>query len=116
MGFYFCCYMLRCADDSYYVGHTDNLEKRLEQHKSGEGCFYTRSRLPASLAWSQKFSTREQAQSAEKRIKGWNRAKKSALASGRFDTISQLASRGAKGRALRDALLRKAPQGRGPSI
>ena len=116
MGFHFYCYILRCADGSYYVGHTDNLEKRLEQHQTGESWSYTRSRLPVSLAWSQEFSTREEARSAEKRIKGWNRAKKEALASGRFDTISQLASRGAKGRALRDALLRKAPQGRGPSI
>jgi len=32
----FWVYMLRCSDNSYYIGHTDNLEKRLAEHQAGE--------------------------------------------------------------------------------
>jgi len=31
----FWIYILRCADDSYYTGHTDDLERRLAQHHNG---------------------------------------------------------------------------------
>ena len=79
----------------------------------GEGSQYTRFRLPIKIVWLQEFHTRDEAKAAESRLKGWNRAKKEALIEGRFDVISQLASRSNEGRALRDALLRKAPQGRG---
>ena len=111
----FFTYMLQCRDGSYYVGHTDCLEIRISQHLTGDGSRYTRSRLPVKLVWSQEFSTRDEAKAAESQLKGWNRAKKTALIEGRFDLISLLARRGAKARALRDALLRKAPQERGPA-
>ncbi|HZM47832.1 MAG TPA: GIY-YIG nuclease family protein [Burkholderiales bacterium] len=38
--------MLKCADRSYYTGHTDNLEARMAQHNSGEIAGYTHSRSP----------------------------------------------------------------------
>ena len=79
----------------------------------GEGSRYTRSRLPIKIVWFQEFSTREDAKAAESQLKRWNRAKKEALIMGRIDVISQLASRSNESGALRDALLRKAPQGRG---
>ncbi len=98
----FFSYMLRCSDGTFYVGQTDDLDVRIAAHHAGAGCRYTNARLPLTLVWF-----------AEARIKGWNRAKKQALIDGRFDVISQIASRGRNGRAPRDALLRKAPQGRG---
>ena len=109
----FYAYILRCSDVSYYVGHTDDLEKRMNEHRFGQGCIYTSSRLPVELVWSQEFASREEAKAAEAQIKGWNRAKKEALIAGRFDLLSALSSRSKQGRALRDALLHKAPQGRG---
>ena len=36
-------YILRCADNSFYIGHTDDLEKRMAEHMGGEGCVYFRS-------------------------------------------------------------------------
>ncbi|MGH8659070.1 MAG: GIY-YIG nuclease family protein [Gammaproteobacteria bacterium] len=33
----FWVYILRCADGSYYTGHTDNLEKRMGEHETGAG-------------------------------------------------------------------------------
>ena len=87
-------YMLRCSDNSYYVGHTDNLEKRLNQHhlKLFPMC-YTATRLPIKLVFSQECATREEALALERQIKGWNRKKKEALITTDWKTISIQASR-----------------------
>jgi len=61
MGKPFFAYMLRCADASYYMGHTDDLEKRVAEHQAGEKCAYTFERRPVRLMWSQEFWTREKA-------------------------------------------------------
>ncbi len=61
MGKPFFAYMLRCADASYYMGHTDDLEKRVAEHQAGEKCGYTFERRPVRLMWSQEFWTREEA-------------------------------------------------------
>lgn len=37
-------YILKCSDKSYYVGSTDNLTLRVEEHNAGEGCTYTQER------------------------------------------------------------------------
>ena len=71
----FWVYMLRCADDRYYTGHTDDLEKRMAQHQAGECGGYTASRLPVECTWSQETATREEALTAERQIKGWSRKK-----------------------------------------
>ena len=87
----FCVYILHCADGSYYVGHSDNLEVRLRQHEDGALCGYTKTRRPVRLAYSQEFPTRDEAFAAERRIKGWSRKKKEALIRGDWDAIRQLA-------------------------
>ncbi|SEJ64582.1 tRNA/rRNA methyltransferase [Sphingobium sp. AP50] len=87
----FHAYMLQCADGSYYVGHSDNLEQRIAQHQSGAIAGYTQSRLPVSLVWSQDFGSRDEALSAEQQIKGWSRKKKEALIAGDWDAIRQAA-------------------------
>jgi predicted GIY-YIG superfamily endonuclease len=87
----FWTYMLRCADGRYYAGHTDNLELRIAQHQSGITGGYTLHRRPVAVLWSQEFSSRYEALSAERQIKGWSRAKKAALVDGDWDEISRLA-------------------------
>ncbi len=76
----FWVYILKCSDESYYTGHTDNLENRLMQHyqKMIPTC-YTATRLPLQLVFSEEFATRAEAISSERQIKGWNRKKKEAL-------------------------------------
>ncbi|GAB4363672.1 MAG: hypothetical protein Kow00114_19860 [Kiloniellaceae bacterium] len=87
-------YMLRCADGRFYVGSTrKGLEERLAEHNAGIPGSYTASRRPVALAWSQDFASIADAVAVERRIKGWNRAKKKALIAGDFDTIRRLASR-----------------------
>ena len=90
-GMAFYAYILRCADRSYYTGHTDNLEARLAQHERGTLPCYTHDRRPVTLAWCEAFPTREEALAAERRIKGWSRAKKEALIAGDWQRISMLA-------------------------
>ena len=98
MSFY--AYMLRCSDDSYYVGHTEELEGRIAAHQSGQIPGYTQMRRPLQLVWSQDFHSREEALAAERQIKGWSRAKKEALIRSDWESLSLLASRS---KILRDA-------------
>jgi len=84
-------YILKCADGSYYTGHTDNLENRLGEHQAGIGCDYTRTRRRVTLAWCQDVFMRIEALESERRIKGWSRAKKEALIAGDWERLSILA-------------------------
>ncbi len=87
----FWVYILRCADDSYYTGHTDNLEGRIVKHRTGEIEGYTATRLPVKLLFSEEFTTREEALVCERRIKGWSRKKKEAMMRGDWAEVSRLA-------------------------
>jgi putative endonuclease len=88
----FWVYILRCADGSYYTGHTDNIDTRIGQHQTGESGGYTATRRPVELVWSQRFVTREEALSAEAQIKGWSRKKKEAMMRGEWAEVSRLAA------------------------
>ncbi len=87
----FWVYLLRCADNSYYTGHTDNLEKRIAEHREGEIKGYTSTRLPVTLVFHQEFPTREEALASELQIKGWSRKKKEAMIRGDWEEVSRLA-------------------------
>jgi predicted GIY-YIG superfamily endonuclease len=89
MAFY--AYLLRCADRSYYAGHTDDLERRMAEHLIGQAAGYTARRLPVVLVWSADFATRDEALAAELRVKGWSRAKKEALIAGDWERVRVLA-------------------------
>jgi predicted GIY-YIG superfamily endonuclease len=89
----FFVYIVRCRDDSYYIGHTDNLEERIAQHQLGIDKCYTCSRRPISLIFSQDFMTREEALAAERQLKGWTRQKKEALIRGDFLLLKKLAKK-----------------------
>ncbi len=88
----FYVYILKCSDNSYYTGHTDNLEQRLSQHQQRyfRTC-YTATRLPVELLYCQEFPTREEALTSERQIKGWSRKKKEAMMRGDWNEVSRLA-------------------------
>lgn len=86
----FYVYILQCADQSYYCGHTDDLDARMQQHSFGEDS-YTATRKPVKLIWQCEFETREAAIAFEQKIKGWSRAKKEALMAGDWAKIQELA-------------------------
>jgi len=109
----FFVYLLECADGSYYVGHTDDLARRMAQHDAGEIEGYTQERRPVRLMWSQETAMREEALAAEMRLKGWSRAKKQALIAGDWERVSELARSGSQ--AVREGLRQAQPE-RGRSV
>ena len=86
-------YILRCADDSYYVGSTKNLDSRMEQHSAGLGSSYTSSRMPVELVFFQEFGRIDDAYFMEKRVQGWSRAKREALIEGRYEDLKGLSKK-----------------------
>ena len=72
----FYVYILKCSDGSYYIGHTENIEQRISEHKLGKYSGYTSSRLPVKVVFMQEFGTRYEALCAERKMKKWTRLKK----------------------------------------
>lgn len=73
-------YILRCADDTLYIGCTNNLEKRLKEHNGAKsGAQYTKIRRPVSLVYSETYATLKKARAREAELKKWRREKKMAL-------------------------------------
>ncbi|WP_448658160.1 GIY-YIG nuclease family protein [Sphingomonas sp. CJ99] len=87
----FWAYMLHCNGGYFYVGHTDDLERRIAEHEVGEPAGFASDHRPFKLVWSQEFPSRLEALEAERRIKGWSRAKKLALIRGDWAEVSRLA-------------------------
>jgi len=70
------CYMVRCKDDSLYVGMTNDLEERIREHNWGVKSEFTTKRRPVVLIWWEEQPDRETAWKREKELKGWSRKKK----------------------------------------
>ena len=86
-------YILECADGSYYVGSTKNLEQRIMQHQSGKGSRYTSGRLPVKLVYGEEYDRIDDAYSREKQVQNWSRAKREALINGEFEKLPPLAKK-----------------------
>lgn len=83
-------YMLRCSDNSLYVGMTKNLDIRYAQHIDGTFGGYTAARRPVLLVWQAEVQTANQAFELDRKLKGWSRAKKEALIQGDFVGIHEI--------------------------
>jgi putative endonuclease len=69
-------YILRCRDSAYYVGSTrTSPEHRVAEHNAGSYNGWTYSRRPVTLVFSLYFEQISDAITAERQIKGWNRAR-----------------------------------------
>lgn len=77
-------YILLCSDNSYYVGITNNLDKRIILHNSGRGSKYLLSKLPVRLIYFEKYPNKSKARKREIQLKGWSRIKKEKLIKGLF--------------------------------
>jgi putative endonuclease len=86
-------YILKCADDSFYVGSTRSLELRMAQHQSGKGSRYTSGRLPVELVYGEEYDRVVDAYAREKQVQNWSRAKREALISGDTDMLPPLAKK-----------------------
>ncbi len=86
--------MLHCRGGAFYVGHTDDLECRAAEQQAGAIPGFTAERLPVERVWSENFATRIKALEAERRIKGWSRARKMALIRTGWTEVVRLARGG----------------------
>lgn len=69
-------YVLRCKDQTYYAGYTNNLNKRIKTHNSGKGAKYTRARTPVECIFAQNFDSKQDAMRQEYAFKQLTREKK----------------------------------------
>lgn len=73
-------YIMSSGNNStLYIGVTDDLERRVREHKSGTGCAFTSKYHCYKLVYYETFSDIEQAIDREKQLKGWKRERKDAL-------------------------------------
>jgi predicted GIY-YIG superfamily endonuclease len=72
-------YILRCADDTLYVGHTEDLASREQTHNEGRGAVYTAARRPVRMVYAEEHSSAVGAIAREHQLKRWSREKKEAL-------------------------------------
>ena len=85
-------YILECANDTLYVGTTDDLERRFKEHISGSGGHYTSYAKPIKSVYKEEFQLKSQAENRERQIKGWSKAKKRALIGGDFELLKILST------------------------
>lgn len=69
-------YVLRCGDGSLYTGYTTDVDRRVEQHRAGNGAKYTRGRGPFEVVHVEEHETRSAAMSREHEIKQLTREEK----------------------------------------
>ncbi|MBN1306134.1 MAG: GIY-YIG nuclease family protein [Anaerolineales bacterium] len=74
MSFY--CYIVECADGTYYTGWTTDPDRRVHQHNTGRGAHYTRSRRPVQLVYLEELTDRVSAMKRENKIKQMSRTQK----------------------------------------
>ncbi len=87
-------YILKCNDESYYTGITNDIKRRLVEHQSGKDSkSYTYFRRPLKLEYYYEFSDVNLAIAFEKRIKGWSRVKKEALINNEFGKLPNLSKK-----------------------
>ncbi len=83
-------YILKCRDNSFYVGSTSDLSRRLKEHNTNHGGAHTKLITPVTLVHQEAFETESKARFREKQIKGWSRKKKQALIDGNKELLVSL--------------------------
>lgn len=85
-------YILRTSSNTLYIGQTNNLERRLEEHKDrkSKSAKYIRHFPFFNLVYSEKYSTRKEAMQREFQLKKWSKAKKEALVAGKLELLKKL--------------------------
>jgi len=72
-------YILKCGDGSYYTGITKDLDKRIEEHRSGKGAKYLRGRGPLEIIFSKNADSHGAALKYEIKIKKLSKQEKTKL-------------------------------------
>ena len=72
-------YMLECKDGTYYIGYTNDLEKRIKAHNEGKGAKYTKGRGPVKLVYYEEYEDKNTAMRREWEMKQLKRTQKEML-------------------------------------
>lgn len=83
-------YFLRLRSGALYIGASEDLEQRLEDHSSGQACRTTHSDPPISFLRFEAFATFSEARTREAQLKRWSRGKKEALIEDDLKTLHAL--------------------------
>lgn len=86
-------YMLLLENGRFYVGSTEDLDRRYQEHLSGKGAKATRESPPVKILYTEDHPDRSSAIKRELQLKNWTHAKKLALAESRLDDLKHLARR-----------------------
>lgn len=85
-------YILRTSSNTLYVGQTNDLERRLKEHKnkSSKTAKYIRYYDSCELVYKEEYQSRTEAMRREYQLKNWTRAKKEALIGGDLEQLKKL--------------------------
>ncbi len=72
-------YLLECSDHTFYIGYTNDLEKRIKTHNAKKGAKYTRGRTPVTLRYYEEYETKSEALKRECELKKLTREEKKEL-------------------------------------
>ena len=86
-------YLLRCADNSLYVGVTSNLQTREQYHNDGRGGSYTAKRRPVRIVYAERHNSKQEALKRERQLKRWSLQKKESLVRGDVASLSGVSQR-----------------------
>lgn len=75
-------YLVECKDHTFYIGYTNDLEKRIKTHNAGKGAKYTRGRIPVILRYYEEYETKTEAMRREYELKKLTRGEKEKLIKG----------------------------------
>ena len=83
-------YMLRCFDGTFYIGVTNDFDRRFYEHRTGfnEDC-YTFTRQPLRVAYVGEFDRIVDAIDFEKKMKAWSHKKKRAFAGEQWEKFRE---------------------------
>jgi len=83
-------YFLRLRSGALYIGASEDLEQRLDEHCSGQACRTTQFDPPVSFLRFEAFATFSEARTREAQLKRWSRGKKEVLIEDDFKTLHSL--------------------------
>lgn len=83
-------YILECANDKYYIGSTNNLQLRLQEHETEGGAQYCKTHHPFKLVYTEEYDRIDEAFRREQQLKKWSHAKKEALIKGNLELLRLL--------------------------
>jgi putative endonuclease len=87
-------YILASRSGVLYVGVTNDLDRRLHQHKAKRSPSFSAKYNCDRLVWYESFANVNEAIACEKRIKGWRREKKLALIGEKNPSMADLSVSG----------------------